>query len=341
MEKSNKTQLYDILLKIKNGEEINPREVEDSDNLIYEFKYNKSNPGKSFIKLHFSEYEDYWRIFNIFTDDLYFANHVFSYYSDWNFYDYDWALEDWKNGSIIYIFNDENIKILKKILSSISPLKYQKFSQSNYESAANLLLVMFEKEVSNIIYEYKDLNDDCRLRSAKEMIKDDCCDIFETYGFHRIGSCFTDYITTVSILLSNYKLIDNTSLSLKNLMKEIAKNFDIYSWYESGLELDCKDFDDEGLNITISRELENILDKVQDDPKYQDIENDYRKFERILNLYNVDEWYDLPKSQNKRFLISKIDLEKGKLEVIVDNQKRSLDVEDFFNFLYNFELFEQ
>ena len=50
--------IYDLLVKIKNGEQVSSNEMERADNLIYKFNYNEKNPGKSTIKLHFDDIED-------------------------------------------------------------------------------------------------------------------------------------------------------------------------------------------------------------------------------------------------------------------------------------------
>ena len=70
MEDSNNSDIYDALVKISQGREISNWELQRMDDVVESVRFNSSSPGKSRVKLRFSDYEDYWKLFDLTEDDI-------------------------------------------------------------------------------------------------------------------------------------------------------------------------------------------------------------------------------------------------------------------------------
>ena len=351
MEDSNNSEIYDVLVKISQGEKINNWEVQRIDGLVSDVRFNESAPGKSRVKLTFDSYEDYWKLFDLTTDDIWFANAVFSHYDTFEFESEDWADDDWKQGYLIREFNSENLEKLKEILIIIGP-KYSKLStDEDFEKAAELLTSLFERQSNEIKYSYMAERNRCKERGAIQMIEQETCNAFQNYGIFSLGRCFYSYVTTVSVLLSLYKLVDDTSLDLSEMLEKIGKdNISIGGdWYNYMYEQDCVDYDEESFNRDIAWELERIMTKLEEDNDIESVKEFYSKAQQYIGKFGFDEFVELPKNKNSRFKITNLDPKEGKITVVfikdIKNdhrnvEKRSYDIDDFGTFLYQPELFE-
>lgn len=346
MESSNNSEIYDALVKIKNGEEISSYELERLDDLIYSYRFNSSVPGKSLVKLRFSDNEDYWKLFDLSDDDIWFANGVYSNYDTFEFESSDWVDDDWKQGYLLREFGPENISKVSDILKLIAP-KYSKLEDDeDFEQASNLLETMFERQVDEIKWEYTSERNNCKERGAKEMIESETCEAFQQYGIFSRG-CFYSYYTTVSVLLSLYKMVNDTSLTIYEVLEKIGKDINIGgSWHEYMYEQDCIDFDQESFDRNVDYQLEKIMDKLTDDEDFVDMKKFIDEVSPILDKYKVGKWYKTPKNPDLTFNIYDVDVKKQLLMVATqkpysNQDRRSYSPEDFNVFLYQPELFEQ
>jgi hypothetical protein len=354
MEDSNNSEIYDVLVKISQGEKIDNWEVQRIDGLVSDVRLNESAPGKSRVKLTFDSYEDYWKLFDLTTDDIWFANAVFSHYDTFEFESEDWADDDWKQGYLIREFNSENLEKLKEILIIIGP-KYSKLStDEDFEKSAELLTSLFERQSNEIKYSYMAERNRCKERGAIQMIENETCNAFQNYGIFSLGRCFYSYVTTVSVLLSLYKLVGDTSLDLSEMLEKIGKdNISIGGdWYNYMYEQDCVDYDEETFNRDVAWELERIMTKIEEDGNSESMKEFYIKLSGILDKYEMDKWYNIPKDENLGFRINDVDSKENKIIIQVKKQnlnrmgsygeieKRSYDIDDFNTFLYQPELFE-
>ena len=135
-------------------------------------------------------------------------------------------------------------------------------------------------------------------------------------------------------------------MTVYELLEKVGKDLSIGgNWYEFMHEQDCIDFDNESFNREVSWQLEKIMDKITDDEDFVDLKTSVEKLSTILDKYNIDEWYKLPKDPNTSFKILDINLKEEKVIVALQKQwkgieRRSYSFEDFNTFLYQPELFE-
>jgi hypothetical protein len=346
MEDSNNSDIYDALVQISQGKEISNWELQRMDNIVDSVRFNSSSPGKSRIKLKFSDNEDYWKLFDLSSDDIWFANAVHSNYDTFEFESSDWIEDDWKQGYILREFDTDNLEKVRDILKLIAPKHHKLVNDEDFEKASVLFENMFNRQVDEIKWSYTSERNNCKERGAIDMIETDTCKAFENYGIFSIGYCFYSYVTTVSVLLSLYKMYGNPSMTVYELLEKVGKDLSIGGdWYEFMHEQDCIDFDNESFNREVSWQLEKIMDKITDDEDFVDLKTSVEKLSTILDKYNIDEWYKLPKDPNTSFKILDINLKEEKVIVALQKQwkgieKRSYSFEDFNTFLYQPELFE-
>ena len=354
MEDSNNSEIYDVLVKISQGMSVDSWEVQRIDGLVSNVRFNESAPGKSRVKLTFDSYEDYWKLFDLTNDDIWFANAVFSHYDTFEFESEDWADDDWKQGYLLREFNGENIEKLKEILMIIGP-KYAKLSNDeDFEKAAELLNGLFERQSDEIKWSYMSERNRCKERGAIQMIESETCNAFQNYGIFSLGRCFYSYVTTVSVLLSLYKLVGDTSLDLSEMLEKIGKDNINFGgdWYNYMYEQDCIDYDEESFNREVSWQLERIMTSLEENDNINNLKIFAEKLSRIIDKYEIGKWYNVPKNEKLGFRIDDINGKENKIIVLVKKQdmnrvsdyglteKRSYDIDDFNTFLYQPELFE-
>jgi hypothetical protein len=348
MESSNNSEIYDALVKISQGTDISNWELQSMDEIVDSVKFNSSSPGKSRVKLRFNDSEDYWRLFDLTEDDIWFANAVHSHYDTFEFESSDWADDDWKQGYILREINDENLNSLKEILKIISPKHSKLQTDDDYEKASELLDTMFNRQAEEIKDSHISHRNQCKERGAVEMIETDTCNAFQNYGIFSLGRCYYAYVTTVSVLLSLYKMVGNTSLTVDEVLENIGKELNVSGqWYDYMYEQDCVDFDNESYNRDVAWQLDKIMTILEDDENSGQMKIFAEKLGKILDKYEMDLWHKTPKDQNTSFRILDINSKENKLIVAVQKrnigggtEKRSYDIDDFNTLLYQPELFE-
>lgn len=334
--------IYDLLVKIKNGEQVSSNEMERADNLIYKFNYNEKNPGKSTIKLHFDDIEDYVKLFEVEEDDVYYVSSLFSYYDNgYDYIDYETAVDDWNGGYFFGWFSDENKGKLKQILKYISPDLISLDDDEKKEKAAEKLSDMFAGKIENMLEEYVTLENRCRHDASKENIKDEICEIFQNYGLINID-CFRTYYTTVGLLLSMFKISQDPTKDIKGVLTDIGHTFNTGGWDEYRYEIQCNDFDDERLNLIIGEELDEILEELEQSDKYVDILEYSNIYDRVISKYPTNTRSKT--SYGREFFIREIDPATNRIHMDVFTKngvaRRSYTEEEFNNFLVSPELFE-
>jgi transposase-like protein len=334
--------IYELLVKVKNGEPVSSNEMEGADDLVYKFNYNEKNPGKSTIKLRFDEISDYVKLFQVEEEDVYYVDRLFSYYGDtYDYVDYNIAADDWHGGYFFGWFSDENKGKLKQILKYISPDLILLDDDDKKEVAAQKLMEMFEGKIENILEEYVDLENGCRHDDAKKQIKDEICEIFQNYGLINID-CFRTYYTTVGLLLSMFKISQDPTKDIKGVLTDIGHTFNTGGWDEYRYEIQCDDFDEERLNIVIGEELDEILEELEESDKYVDILEYSNIYDRVISKYPTNTRSKT--SYGREFFIREIDPETNRIHMDVFTKtgvaRRSYTEEEFNNFLVSPELFE-
>jgi hypothetical protein len=299
------------------------------------------------VTLKFEDNEDYFKLFDLSEGDLWFLRNLFSYYGnyDMGFYHSDYAYEDWKEGYLLYDFNPENRKKVFEI-ASLFDNTITEINDDNTKKIAKILTSNFERETEWIIDEYQSLKEQCMSESAKQEVTAEICDPFINYGIFSKSGCFYSYVTTVNVLLSLYKMSQNYDLTLSELLGTIAKQKSVGPYEEYMYEFGCNDFDTETYNREVSRQLENISEKIEDSDMFTDIEEYKKIVKQVLPKYDIRKWYKTGKNDGRSFWIEKIDPNTNKIFIRTQKQfgdleQRSLTLDEFNSFLYNFELFER
>jgi hypothetical protein len=338
------SDIYKLLLSIKNGERVGSTQMERADDLVWKFIYNEKNPSKSMVKLRFDDIEDYLKLFDMDEYDISFAESVYSHYDGANFIDYDHGYNEWNEGYLLYQFSDENITKLKQILRLISPSTAKLDTDEDREESSKLLEKMFSDEVDYIITDWTDEENNCRNNGAKEWIESDTCDYFSNYGLIR-QDCFRDYYTTSSILLSLYNNVGDKTLSLREVLTNIGhRDSNIGGWDENRWEISCNDFDEKSFNESVERQLDKIFEKIEDSDEFINVYEYSNIFNRITKNYHLNNRYNT--KSGREFFIRKIDPATNKIIVQVFKkdggglEDRSYTEEEFNNFLVSPELFE-
>jgi len=341
--------IYSVLKQIKNGLDIDEYELNEFDNLITKIRINPSNLGSSTVELKFDSETDFFKIFDLDDDDISFLDEIFNggYYSDYIFYSYDNAEQDWNEGYIAGNFNEENMGKFKTIINFLSPGLIRKKNSDFEYDASKLIYNTFDSDINNIIIEYQNLMDECTLNDAKKEIKSEISNPFKLYGIIEITP-FYKYKTSINVLLY---LFEKTNLKLggiTDVLKKIMEKKSIGPYAEYRYEFGCKNFDNDGFNKIVSDTLDDILEKMENVEFFADIEGYKDVLNKVLEKYPIGETFKLPRDKDKSFRILSVDPKTNKILLFYNNykgmkgnvEKRKLTIDEFFSFLYSPELFE-
>jgi hypothetical protein len=335
------SDIYKLLVKVMSGEEVSSRSMENADDLIYGFKFNKSNPAKSLVRFSFSNMDEYVNLFDLDDDDKWFVDIMFNSYDSYEFNDSGYASDEWLEGYLIGWFNDENFEKLKEIVSLVAPQYGNLGSQEDKEEASKLLDEMFPREISEIYDDWVTEYNACKNRAGEESVRTDLCGAFNNYGIVE-KTCFSDYYTTAGILLSLYKQVKDTTLSISEVLSEILKRKEYGGWYEYMYEIDCYDFDNDSFNRWTSRQLDKIYEKLEDSDEFTNVNEYSRIFREVLKNYPKDERHKT--KSGREFFFRGVDPKNNRILIQVFGEggleNRSYSEDEFNNFIVSPELFE-
>jgi len=324
----------------------------DDDRVVRITHVNEKSLGKSIVLLSFYE-EDYVRLFmpdNEYDQNRFLINVAFSRYgySDNVFIDSSYADDDFREGYIFRYFNKENDKTVQKILDMVSPdLNIKK--TDDHSEIAKVLIQLNEYSCSQIAYEWASYYDIALVRGMREYVVSKLCNKFFYLNFFE-KTCAESYITTVQALIDFFDEndINKDSESMLECLKKYVEDNDLYfddDLYEDYYAYyDDKNFDDEGFQREVERELEKIYEKLTDDLEEGSLQKNFELINYVRKLgYDFGRTYNFPKEKNygtktgETFRLGKV--EDGKIIVVVSNQKMKMNLEDFKNFLFHPELF--
>lgn len=319
-------------------------ELEDSDSSILEVI--PADPlGQSKIIFDFGDDDNFLKMLDLHDDDIWFFNVINSHYSDYEFMDSYTVEEDWKEGYVVYgDLNDDNVEKLKQISEVILPSKEFNLNSDEYrQELSSVLLDLFERETDNILSDYfveknREMTITARESMSKELEK-----VVEDIGFYFKRKYDEVYTTPANIVMLAAKLginkIDAMSL-IKQLIETYAGN--IGNWAEDQYEYqDYDNFDNESFNNEVERQLDSIIEKLEDDVNVTEF-LEFRK--RILSKYKIDVWYELPKDKKKSFKIKGFDKDDMTVSVEMRTPEGRFETkkypeENFYYLLHQPELF--
>jgi hypothetical protein len=336
--------IYSYLKLISEGYEYNSSELNDIDPLITKIKYNKNNYGKSVIILQFDDYDEYFKLFDLSNDDIWFLRLLFHGKRDLGFYYSDFAYADWKEGSLLFELSDENKQKIIEISSYFLP-NIKTIDDSTSEKISIFLYNTFRRKVENIVDDYQYNRELCMSESSKKSIGKELSDPFSLYGIIQQYQ-FYKYLTSVKVLLSLFKLYGKKDDTLTELLTRIGSEKNFGPYYEQLYEYDCLEFDSKGYNDYVSGQLDDILEEIENDERFSNLE-EFKKINSFLSSkYEFEKWYVAPKDKGVFFSIINIDPTTNKINVNIQKsrtspqERRSLTLDEFNSFLHNLELFE-
>lgn len=339
LKESNPDWLYMQLHMFKRG-------LIDTKGLNDELIFNVRDNG--IITLKFDNDEQYFRLFDLSDDDVWFLNNLYSSYGNLEVFDSYRAEEDWREGYVFPYFNDENKELMEEIKRLIAPnLNLQDDSQA--VEFCRLLEELFNNRVDYIIGDYESEMDSGMKNSMEKEITKELCDIFLENGIHNTQGCFYKYMTTVDSLIKLYDKYGNKSNDLLTLLKSVGhdKSVDGDYWSNMYEYMGSNEFDSESFNRSVKYQLENIISDMEDGDKFADLDEYKKIVSYVTKKFKYNVWYGRPKDESKMmFKVIRINPETNKVELeykkkgTMDFKRGNYDLEQFNNFLYHPELFD-
>jgi hypothetical protein len=335
---------YEFLREVSKGYDPHWRSNGD-DPLIDEVKFNTKNPSNSKVVIKFEDDEVFLDTINVESiDDVYTYRTFVGNYSG---RDYDtYGEEDrWKEGEFIeYHFNTENQR---------KALQVAKFYENRSELNGNrdiaaILSDHFGRIVDDLIYEYTYKWQDCIDDVVKDIILGEIAKPFDKFGIKEIHRGYR-FETTVGVLLHWYSDVENDKFTLSELLNKLIKLYDKKDrgyWNELVYEVNCDDWDDNVMQEYYSKSLDSMLEKVQEDDRFINIDDYNEMLDHVEKTYGY-EWRHTEKDPNLQFLILKVQPETNKVLVNVHNDKtgkyhqRLLDVDGLYQLDNQPELFNE
>jgi hypothetical protein len=353
MDESEFSDEYIVLKSIVDDEYQNDVEVGDNMEVKH---YNKTTPGKSFIKLTFEEEEFLNLIYYLSDYDIQDAMnllnvHHYHYREPREYLSWDSAEHDFKEGYHFGQFDEENRNILKELI------KYSP-NVENIEDDSNIanFLLDHDKEwgydVSNMITEYQNRFNECMEEGMVDIVKSELSDILNPYNIIE-KELLTEYVTIASNLVRLYEETDSQNLTIKELIEKLITNLDrsFGNYSDDVWSVGCQNFDRDTYNKDVNYYLKRILEKVEE--SLDDDEADYEGYERIMGYikklphvkHNGVNWYPIPTMEGYSFTIKNVNVVNGVTIIVRSNsggsqEPRRISFEDFPTFIENYKLFE-
>jgi hypothetical protein len=335
------------LKKFANGK-ISAYELQDVDPIIERVRTNSQNLAQSELTIEFDDDVKFFNLFDISDDDVWFMKMINSYYSDYEFMDYYSVKEDFLQGYTIFgHFDDENIEKLRQVNKLIYSRKFDLEDEDFRKGLANRMFDAFNFPTQNILNDYQTEKNREMIQVAQKTINKEVNDYFKEFDFE-----FTPYAglkTTVANLIMWYIRTNSVHLPIEELLKKVfeTSRTDIGGWHEYSYDYQNDEyFDNESFNRTVSRSLDEILEKIEDGYEREgfDLKSYIDMVDRITKKYGSERWHKLPKKPKEvRFKVIGFDKNPNKIEVKLqkDLKERSLRLseENFYNLLYQPTLF--
>lgn len=355
LEEEDDLTFYKALRAYSRGK-FNEDSLERYDKHVYRIS-RASNPAQSEITFEFEDDERLFELLGLDDDDGWFARLVINSNNNIDIESYDSIYDDFIQGygSVFYSFNEENLKKLQEISLMIIGRKIELSSESDSSLLAKTLDELFNSEASNIVSDFHTcLNEEIRI-TAKESINKELNTFLNEIGFNLYRD-FDLIKSTPANLIMWYLQLQVTDLDFEDLFEKICESVKtnnrgynrIGGWYENQYEFRNSDnFDDVMYNRYVERQLNRIIDKLEEDENITKVSAIYKQ---IFDMgYDLQRWTQLPKDKLYQFRIESVDKDTLKLKIKLSlnpydwNSKetyRSVDIEGFKLLLNHPELFK-
>lgn len=327
---------------------ISDYDLELSDELIDNVREDRQNRGQSEVQIQFDNEEEFLRGVGLSEDDAWFYRVVNSPYSDYEFFDWYSAKEDFENGwGLFYMLDEENKEKLATISRLILPMKVN-FDDEKYRSQlAEKLMTNFKSETENIVSDYQTERNYEMSAGARETINKEFSEYLDYLGFEEYNDGFR---TTVANLIMLYLKENKIHLNLDELIKDIVdskSNMVPGGWHDDIYQFgDDERFDKESFNNYVSTQLDKILEKLEDTENLEgaSVQDYLAMTDRVTKKFEQDRYYNLPKDpKHTRFKVEGFEFPNMKVVVILQKglkqRKVKLSEDNFYNLLYQPTLF--
>jgi len=340
---------YDTFISLKNyvKGKLGKRELEDSDPNIHSVKEDNSNLGQSIIKIEFENDDEFWKIVGLHEDDIWFMRQINSYYSSYEFMDYDSVKEDFKHdgGGMIHHLDEDNIEKLKEISKYIFPKKFDLEDRLFMQEFNEKLLNSFKTQIEDILSDYQSERNSEMNKVANESINQDLNEYFNEFGFTYISE--SELKTTAANLIMWYIRTNLLQLSIEKLLPKIfeTNKTSLGGWHQNyyGFQND-EYFDYASFNNFAGRKLDEIIEKIEDGADKDFNMKEYiNMVDRVSKKFEIGVWDNLPKNKNVRFKVENFEMNPNKVVVKLTKSLKQttikLSEENFYHLLYQPTLF--
>jgi hypothetical protein len=202
--------------------------------------------------------------------------------------------------------------------------------------------------MDSILSDYHSEKESEMTKTANESISKDLNDYLDSIGFEMHDE-YTELRTTPANLIMWCVRLGLTKTDVLSLFKKIVEyngNGGLGGWADNSYEFqDSKNFDNESFNREVSRQFDNIIEKLENDDSGNSIQEFLKFRNKIVSKFKMSKWYELPKDKKIKFRIDGFDKNNMKVIVRISDPKNgvrniSLSEENFNNLLYQPELFE-
>ena len=335
---------YEFLKEVSKGYDPHWRSNGD-DPIIDEVKFSDRNPSNSKVIIKFEDDEVFLDTINVESSDDVYAYRSFTGHYSGRDYDTYSDNDQWTQGEYIeYHFNDEN----KLKAYQIARFFDGSTGKVNYKSIASVLNENFERIVDDMISEYVTRWQDCINDVVKDIILDEIAKPFDKFGIKEIHRGYR-FETTVGVLLHWYNDVENYKFTLSELLNKLIKLYDKKDrgyWNELEYEVNCDGWDDESMQDYYSKCLDNMLEKIEEDDRFINVD-EYNEVKNLIDDKYGYDWVRTKKDPDIQFLIIKVQPETNKVLVNVHNDKtkkthqRLLDLDGLYQLDNQPELFNE
>lgn len=341
--------LISALTAIENGKQINTWTLRGYDKNIGEVIYNKRRPGDSKIIIEFEDYEEYFKTLGFGENELFYINAVLSRYgySENIFKDSYSGTYDWEDGYTIEGFTEDNLKLIDEIVALIKPEFYDwRQNGKTTRELSKFLGDEFYREIDNIINDKLHYEEIAAIDALKNELYQDFCNPFQEHDvqiYVAKNACFYQYKTWVFYLKE--LLLKYKASSIRELFEKITSKYISAEFRYEAHEYSYRgDFDSEAYDKSVTNQLENILEKINDNPeKYLAYSEENKKLIGILKEFPIGKMNKVNYGDDT---FSIVGIKNGRVELAhykkgsPEGQLKSFDYDEFYNFLNSKELFE-
>lgn len=310
---------------------------ENDDELIYSI-HPKSNILQSVVYIVFNDSTDFLKTLGVTDDEDIYTYDAFMgsyHYRDFDYYRF---YEEFRDGYLIDGLNDKNKNLFNNILNYIP----------RNESAEEYLNAAYPREIDEIINIYGSEYTDCVSRSVQKIITQETKNPYKNFGIIEVVHGYK-FKTTLGTLLRLYRVVGDYDLTISDLLETLIKkyrpNYEVGAWNELEYNTWCDDYDSEGVNDRIQKELETIFEDISERASngYNELINkilDFGGFGKQIKTKVLDRSVIFDKIENLEYPIVFFRLLK-QTKNGVKVEKRSLKTIDELNMvMYQPELFE-